>query len=62
MDREFLLQEVSLSLEELGFLGNYFSHYLENNDSLEINGITDQIYEELSKLRKTIKLLREGRG
>ncbi len=59
MDQDYIIEELTSSLEDLGQLSHWPSHYYEENDQLSLQDVLTNIEEQLKKASKTIKVIRK---
>jgi hypothetical protein len=60
MDKDYIVEELTSGLEELGQLSHWPSHYYEENDLTSLQDILCNIEEEVKKVSKTLKLLKKA--
>lgn len=60
MDNEYLIEELSSTLEEIGQLSHWPSHYHEENDQLSLQDTLNNIEDNLRKALKTTKMVRKS--
>jgi hypothetical protein len=60
MNREYLIENITTNLEELGQDAHWINHYQEENDQLQLIELACQLEDKIKNLAKSLKALRKS--